>query len=123
MAQINNLVSLAPGCPIKLTNLAQVSAAGQSLRFTVPPRPGGGEFSLTLQIVGSPSGLTSSIQADMSSGSAGTNLANYVATGPTAAGIFIVGTASTNPIVGGLLYSFNVGALTSGTFDVYATIN
>jgi|SRR6516162_1966398 hypothetical protein len=124
MAVINKSASLAPGAPIKLTNAGQINASGQSLVFTVPVRPGRGPFSLALQIVGSPSGLTSTITADLSSGSLGTNLASYVASGPTAAGIFIVPASSTtNPIVGGLLFSFNVTALTSGSFDVWAVIN
>lgn len=123
MSQLNSTISLAPGCPIKLTNKSQVSGTG-SLWFTVPPRPGGGEFTLALQIVGTFSGLTSAIQADASSGNAGTNLANYVSTGPSAAGWFIVPAASTtNPIVGGVLYALNISALSSGGFDVWAVIN
>lgn len=121
MAVKNNPVSLAPGYPIKLTNIAQISATG-SLQFVIPPRPGG-EFSLALQIVGNPVGLTSQLQADFTSGGLGTNLVSYGGAGPTAAGITVIGTAATTPIVSGGLYALNITALTSGTFDVWATIN
>src|SRR6516165_9286120 len=122
MAQLNQTVSLAKGTPIKLTNNGQVAAAGTgTLAFTVPPRPGGGEFSLILQIVvGGITGLTSQLQADFSSGGLGTNLANYSGAGPTAAGITVIGTASTAPIVGGGLYALNITAHTAGPFDVWA---
>ena len=68
-------------------------------------------------------GLTSQLQADFSSGGLGTNLANYGGAGPTAAGITIIGTAAAAPIVSGGLYQLNIGALTSGPFYVWATIN
>jgi len=123
MAVKNNPVSLAPGCPIKLTNNGQITASGQSLQFTVPKRPDGGEFSLVLQIVGAPVGLTSQLQADFSSGGLGSNLQNYGGAGPTAAGNFVIGTANSAPIVAGALYSLNITALTSGSFDVFAVIN
>jgi hypothetical protein len=60
---------------------------------------------------------------DFSSGSLGTNLVNYGGAGPTAAGNFVIGTAGTAPIVSGGLYQLNITPLTSGPFDVFATIN
>ena len=123
MSVINKPVSLAPGCPVKLTNNGQVTASGNSLQFVVPKRPDAGEFSLALQIVGNPSGLTSQLQADFSSGALGTNLANYFGAGPTASGITVIGTANSAPIVAGGPYQLNVTALTSDTFDVWAVIN
>jgi hypothetical protein len=125
MAQLNTTVSLGPGARVKLTNVAQVGATGTgTLAFTVPPRPGRGEFSLILQIVGAGiTGLTSQLQADFSSGGLGTNLANYGGTGPTAAGVTVFPASGTAPIVAGGFYALNITAHTAGPFDVWAILN
>ena len=89
---------------LRAMTLFQITASGLSLQFVVPVRPGGGEFSLALQTVGNPVGLTSQFRADFSTGALGTNLANYGRAGPTAAGNFVIDTASSAPIVAGGFY-------------------
>jgi hypothetical protein len=67
-------------------------------------------------------GLTSQLQDDFSSSGLGTDLANYGGAGPTGAGVTIIGTAATALIVASGLYALNITPLTSGSFDVFATI-
>ena len=125
MAQLNSTVSLAPGEPTKLTNRGSITGAG-TLLFTIPPRPGGGEFSAYFQAIGTLTGLASSLQADSSSGGAFSNPAQYgglssllKAAAPTA----IVPVSGSNPLVAGLTFAVNVSALTGGPCDIWVTIN
>lgn len=122
MAQLNSIVSLAPGTPIKLTNRGSITGPG-TLLFTVPARPSGGEFSLMLQLVGTFSGATSSLQVDITTGGTGSNLVNYITTGPSSTTPFVVGISSSTPILSGALYALDFTALTSGSLDVWAVIN
>lgn len=125
MSQLNNTVSLARGTPIKLTNRGSITGTG-TLLFTVPPRPDGGEFSAYFQAVGTLTGLTSSLQADSSSGASFTNPNQYAGLSSlltSSAPTLLVPASGSNTLVAGLTYAINVTALSGGPADFWVTIN
>jgi len=122
VAQLNKTISLARGSVTKLTNNGQAIGAG-TLLFTLPGNPGGPPVNAIFQAVGTLTGLTSTLQADLSGSPTGANLATYVSSLLTAAGpLAAVSSAGATPIVPGVLYAVNITALTGGPADVYVAI-
>ena len=124
MALANNPVSLAPGCPVKLTNKGSITGPC-TLQFTVPTRPGGGDFSGFFMALGTLTGLAAALQVDISSGALASNPVSFISSFLSAATPQLVGPGSStlNPLIVGATYIINVTALTSGPCDVYAVIN
>src|SRR5438445_11874682 len=96
--------SIAPGDNLLLETISSVSA-GQT--FTFPNKGDGGDFAILCQ---ADAGTT--ISADLQASVSGGPFVNYAATLITAAGVKVVGSAGTTPIVTGALYRFNYTTLT-----------
>lgn len=92
--------------------LETVSATGAGQTFTFPMKGDGGDFAVLFQ---ADAGTT--ISADLQVSVSGGPFVNYAATLITAAGVKVLGSASTTPIVTGALYRFNYTTLT-GTWNI-----
>lgn len=102
-------VSIAPGENFLLET---VSGVGAGTTFTFPMKGDGGDFAAMFQADG---GAT--ISADLQASINGGPFVNYAATLITAAGVKVLGSASTTPIVAGVLYRLNYTTLT-GTWNI-----
>ena len=119
MAALGKKPSLARGVPFLL---AAAVAGANTIDFAIAPYPGGRDFTVVFQAVGTLTTLASALQISLDNG---TTFVDYVAAAgflAAATSMVAIPASGTKPMVSGVIFRINVTAAT-GPCDIWVVIN